>query len=336
MAVARRAHDRLRRHGRPGSRGRGRSSGRTGRGCRPRRPCRRPPGRWPSRARGRGRSPRPPPRAPPAGRPAATPRSGSWRDARSRDVVGVFRRVTGARTVIGQAGAMSEPDVAVVVVAAGAGVRLGAGVNKVLLPLGGVPVVAHSVRTALGLPDVRRVVVVHRPDEREAMGDALAPLPRRRRGAAGARRRGPPRLGVAGVPGAGRRDRRGHRPGGGGARRGAPAGRRGPVRAHLRGRAGARWGHPRRAGRRHRPARRRHRSRATSRGCRRRRRSARPSCSPPTARRSGTGSPGPTPRPAWRGTPTSASPRCRRRRPTSRSRSPATSTLAERLLTTDG
>ena len=67
---------------------------------------------------------------------------------------------------------MSEPDVAVVVVAAGAGARLGAGVNKVLLPLGDVPVVARSVRTALGLPDVRRVVVVHRPDEREAMGEA--------------------------------------------------------------------------------------------------------------------------------------------------------------------
>ena len=70
---------------------------------------------------------------------------------------------------------MTEPDVAVVVVAAGAGARLGAGVNKVLLPLHGVPMVARSVRTALSLPDVRRVVVVHRPDEREAMGEALAP-----------------------------------------------------------------------------------------------------------------------------------------------------------------
>ncbi len=70
---------------------------------------------------------------------------------------------------------MTPPDVAVVVVAAGAGVRLGAGVNKVLLSLDGVPVVAWSVRTALALPDVRRVVVVHRPDERDAIGDALAP-----------------------------------------------------------------------------------------------------------------------------------------------------------------
>jgi 2-C-methyl-D-erythritol 4-phosphate cytidylyltransferase len=70
---------------------------------------------------------------------------------------------------------MTEPDVAVVVVAAGAGTRLSADVNKVFLPLLGVPVVAWSVRTALGLPDVRRVVVVHRADEREAMAEALAP-----------------------------------------------------------------------------------------------------------------------------------------------------------------
>ena len=70
---------------------------------------------------------------------------------------------------------VTEPDVAVVVVAAGSGTRLGAEVNKVLLPLLGVPVVAWSVRTALALPDVRRVVVVHRPGEREAMGEALAP-----------------------------------------------------------------------------------------------------------------------------------------------------------------
>jgi 2-C-methyl-D-erythritol 4-phosphate cytidylyltransferase len=67
------------------------------------------------------------------------------------------------------------PDEAVVVVAAGSGTRLGAGVNKVLLPLSGLPVVAWSVRTALALPDVRRVVVVHRPDEREEMAEALSP-----------------------------------------------------------------------------------------------------------------------------------------------------------------
>jgi 2-C-methyl-D-erythritol 4-phosphate cytidylyltransferase len=70
---------------------------------------------------------------------------------------------------------VTEPDAAVVVVAAGSGSRVGAEVNKVLLPLLGVPVVAWSVRTALALPDVRRVVVVHRPDELDAMGAALSP-----------------------------------------------------------------------------------------------------------------------------------------------------------------
>jgi 2-C-methyl-D-erythritol 4-phosphate cytidylyltransferase len=70
---------------------------------------------------------------------------------------------------------MTDTDVAVVVVAAGSGTRLGAGVNKVLLPLLGVPVVARSVVTALGLAEVRRVVVVHHPDEAAAMAEALAP-----------------------------------------------------------------------------------------------------------------------------------------------------------------
>jgi 2-C-methyl-D-erythritol 4-phosphate cytidylyltransferase len=71
---------------------------------------------------------------------------------------------------------VTEPDAAVVVVAAGVGSRVGGEVNKVLLPLLGVPVVAWSVRTALALPDVRRVVVVHRLDEHEAIGEALAPF----------------------------------------------------------------------------------------------------------------------------------------------------------------
>jgi 2-C-methyl-D-erythritol 4-phosphate cytidylyltransferase len=70
---------------------------------------------------------------------------------------------------------VTQPDAAVVVVAAGSGSRAGAEVNKVLLPLLGVPVVAWSVRTALALPDVRRVVVVHRRGEQEAMSQALSP-----------------------------------------------------------------------------------------------------------------------------------------------------------------
>ena len=61
------------------------------------------------------------------------------------------------------------------ILAAGAGSRVGAERNKVLLPLGDVPVLVWSVRDALALPDVRRVVLVVRPGEREAVADAVAP-----------------------------------------------------------------------------------------------------------------------------------------------------------------
>ena len=64
---------------------------------------------------------------------------------------------------------------AVVIVAAGAGARVGAAVNKVLLPLGDRPVLAWSVADALAAADVRRVVVVVRPDEEDAVSAALAP-----------------------------------------------------------------------------------------------------------------------------------------------------------------
>ena len=64
---------------------------------------------------------------------------------------------------------------AVVVLAAGSGTRVGAEVNKVLLPLGDAPVLAWSVRTALGLDDVARVVVVVREGEQDDVGAALAP-----------------------------------------------------------------------------------------------------------------------------------------------------------------
>jgi len=65
---------------------------------------------------------------------------------------------------------------AVVVVAAGAGTRMGAEVNKVLLPLAGRAVLAWSVATALGVPDVRRVVVVVRPGEEDEVARALGPV----------------------------------------------------------------------------------------------------------------------------------------------------------------
>lgn len=64
---------------------------------------------------------------------------------------------------------------AVVVLAAGAGTRVGAEVNKVLLPLAGIPVVARSVRTACGVPGVVRVVLVVRDGEQDAVRAAVEP-----------------------------------------------------------------------------------------------------------------------------------------------------------------
>lgn len=64
---------------------------------------------------------------------------------------------------------------AVVILAAGSGSRVGADVNKVLLPLDGTPVLAHSVLTVLELSDVDPVVVVGRPGEEDDVARALGP-----------------------------------------------------------------------------------------------------------------------------------------------------------------
>lgn len=65
---------------------------------------------------------------------------------------------------------------AIVLLAAGSGTRVGAERNKVLLPLDGLPILAHSVRTALEVDGVRRVVVVVRPEDRDDVTAALTPL----------------------------------------------------------------------------------------------------------------------------------------------------------------
>ena len=65
--------------------------------------------------------------------------------------------------------------VAVVILAAGSGSRVGAEVNKVLLPLRDVPVLVWSVRDALALEDLRRLVLVVRPEDRAAVEAAVAP-----------------------------------------------------------------------------------------------------------------------------------------------------------------
>jgi 2-C-methyl-D-erythritol 4-phosphate cytidylyltransferase len=69
---------------------------------------------------------------------------------------------------------------AVVILAAGTGSRVGAGSNKVLLPLGDRPVLAWSVRDAAALDDagsdpVVRVLVVVRPGEQDDVVAALQP-----------------------------------------------------------------------------------------------------------------------------------------------------------------
>ena len=63
-----------------------------------------------------------------------------------------------------------------VVVAAGRGVRMGAAVNKVLLPLCGEPVIRHAVRAFCEADEIDGVVVVASADETEQMRAVLCGL----------------------------------------------------------------------------------------------------------------------------------------------------------------
>lgn len=67
------------------------------------------------------------------------------------------------------------PRSAIVLLAAGSGSRVGADRNKVLLTLDGIPVLAHSVRTALEVDGAHRVVVVLRPEDRAEVTESLGP-----------------------------------------------------------------------------------------------------------------------------------------------------------------
>jgi 2-C-methyl-D-erythritol 4-phosphate cytidylyltransferase len=89
--------------------------------------------------------------------------------------------VTGVKTrgpQVWQAPRMTEPTpdprTAVILVAAGAGSRVGAATNKVLLPLHGVPVLAWSLRTVTALPYVDHVVVVAREEDVDAVRQVAA------------------------------------------------------------------------------------------------------------------------------------------------------------------
>lgn len=73
----------------------------------------------------------------------------------------------------GAASRTTPSRAAVVVLAAGSGSRVGADSNKVLLPVGGRPVVAWSVRDARTVPGVTRIVVVVRAGEEAQVSAAL-------------------------------------------------------------------------------------------------------------------------------------------------------------------
>jgi len=63
---------------------------------------------------------------------------------------------------------------AAVILASGAGVRVGGARNKVYLPLGGIPVVAWSVRTFAATAGIGALLLVVRPQDQALAGEALA------------------------------------------------------------------------------------------------------------------------------------------------------------------
>ena len=67
-------------------------------------------------------------------------------------------------------------DVAVLVPAAGAGLRLGPGAPKALRPLAGEPLLVHAVRRIAAAPSVRLIVVAAPATEVEAVRALLAPI----------------------------------------------------------------------------------------------------------------------------------------------------------------
>ncbi len=83
--------------------------------------------------------------------------------------------VAAIATALVTASMTSQPATAVIILAAGSGTRVGGEVNKVLMPLRDMPVLAWSVRDALALPDVRRLVIVVRPEDRAAVEGAVSP-----------------------------------------------------------------------------------------------------------------------------------------------------------------
>jgi len=67
-------------------------------------------------------------------------------------------------------------DVAVLIPAAGAGVRLGAGIPKALCLLAGESLLVHAVRRVVAAPSVGFVVVAAPPDHPDAIGELAGPV----------------------------------------------------------------------------------------------------------------------------------------------------------------
>jgi len=70
--------------------------------------------------------------------------------------------------------------VAVVIAAAGSGRRMGAGENKVLLPLDGKPMLQHSIECFAAMDEVSEIVVVTRSEDLEAVRSLAAGIAARR------------------------------------------------------------------------------------------------------------------------------------------------------------
>jgi 2-C-methyl-D-erythritol 4-phosphate cytidylyltransferase len=94
------------------------------------------------------------------------------------------------------------PDVGVVVVAAGAGVRAGPGEPKQFRPILGVPMLLRALRPFTGHPEVRQVVVALPPGYAERPPEWLAKLQGERLGlvAGGAHRVDSVRAGIQALP----------------------------------------------------------------------------------------------------------------------------------------
>ncbi|WP_433371502.1 2-C-methyl-D-erythritol 4-phosphate cytidylyltransferase [Actinoplanes sp. CA-142083] len=91
-------------------------------------------------------------------------------------------------------------DVAVLVPAAGAGLRLGPGGPKALRLLAGEPLLVHAIRRVAAAPSVRMIVVAAPKAEVEAVRDLLAPVAPVTVVAGGAERQESVSLALAAVP----------------------------------------------------------------------------------------------------------------------------------------